>query len=164
MICYTTVREPDILRNVIVSEYVTFCLINKCFVKILFFIIDQISLRPDGMASRARFDPRGVVWRPLVWKNNHLLSMWYPYSILRSGKTCQRFYSTWSSGKTCQRFFRWISFFAIAAIIFCITWILGLHQEAIKKLFFGWRPDQWSRMTTFRFSNPSSCEWIHIES
>jgi len=34
---YTTVRGPDILRNMIVSGYVTFCQINKLFVNILFF-------------------------------------------------------------------------------------------------------------------------------
>ena len=49
---YTTVRGPDILRNMIVSGYVAFYKINKCFVNISSFIIDK-------MASRA------VVWRPL---------------------------------------------------------------------------------------------------
>jgi len=34
---YTTVRGPDILRNVIVSGYVAFYQINKCFVNKLFF-------------------------------------------------------------------------------------------------------------------------------
>jgi len=53
---YTTVREPDILRNVIVSGYVTFYRINKCFLNVLFFINDKMSLRSDEMASRA------VVW------------------------------------------------------------------------------------------------------
>jgi len=44
---YTTVRGPDILRNVIVSGYVTFYQISKFFVNIYFFIIDK-------MYSRAR--------------------------------------------------------------------------------------------------------------
>jgi len=34
---YTTVRGPDILRNVIVSTYVNFYQINKFFGNILFF-------------------------------------------------------------------------------------------------------------------------------
>ena len=34
---YTTVRGPDILRNVVVSDYVTFYQINKSFANILFF-------------------------------------------------------------------------------------------------------------------------------
>jgi len=34
---YTTVRGPDILRNMIVSEYVAFYQINKLFVNMLFF-------------------------------------------------------------------------------------------------------------------------------
>jgi len=37
---YTTVRGPDILRNRIVSGYVTFYEINKFFVNALFFIIN----------------------------------------------------------------------------------------------------------------------------
>jgi len=35
VIYYTTVREPDLLRNMIVSGYVTSYQINKCFVNIL---------------------------------------------------------------------------------------------------------------------------------
>jgi len=35
--CRTTIRGLDILRNVIVSGYITFYQINKCFVNILFF-------------------------------------------------------------------------------------------------------------------------------
>jgi len=34
---YTTVRGLDILRNAIVSGYVTFCQINNFFVNILFY-------------------------------------------------------------------------------------------------------------------------------
>jgi len=35
--CYTTVREPDILRNVIVLGHATFCQTNQLFVNRLFF-------------------------------------------------------------------------------------------------------------------------------
>jgi len=68
---YTTVRGPDILRNAIVSEYVTLYQINKFFVNILycFFITDK-------MASRATFCLRSVVWipwevkpRPPAWRD-----------------------------------------------------------------------------------------------
>jgi len=55
--CYT-VRRPDISRNVIVLGYVTFCQINKCFVKVSFFIIDKIYLR-------AVWGPQVAVWRLL---------------------------------------------------------------------------------------------------
>jgi len=34
----TTFREPDILRNVIISGYVTFYQMNKCFANIFVFI------------------------------------------------------------------------------------------------------------------------------
>jgi len=45
--------------NAIVSGYVAFYQINKIFVEILYFIIDKI-------ASRGGFDPRDVVYRPLI--------------------------------------------------------------------------------------------------
>jgi len=68
---YTTVRRPDILRNVIVSEYVKIYQINKNFLNVLFFHYWQnVLLRPDEMASRAGFRPRVVVWRPLVYVNS----------------------------------------------------------------------------------------------
>jgi len=38
-------RGPDILRNVIVLCYVTFYRIKKCFINILFFIIDKTASR-----------------------------------------------------------------------------------------------------------------------
>ena len=57
IICYTTVRGPDILRNVVVSGNVAFYQINKFSVDICFFVIDKI-------ASRGGFGPRAVVWRP----------------------------------------------------------------------------------------------------
>jgi len=50
--CCTTVQGPDILRNGIVSEYVTFYQI-KIFPKFIFFIIDK-------MSSRVGFGPRAV--------------------------------------------------------------------------------------------------------
>jgi len=43
---YTTVRGPDILRNVIASGYLTFYQINKCFVQVLFFVIVKMSSGP----------------------------------------------------------------------------------------------------------------------
>jgi len=43
---YTTVRGPDILRQAVVSGYVTFCQISKYFVNI-FFIVDK-----NGFAGR----------------------------------------------------------------------------------------------------------------
>jgi len=61
--CYTIVRGPDILRNVIVSGYATSYQI-KNISQIYFFIIDKLSSRPDEMASRTGFGPRVVVWRP----------------------------------------------------------------------------------------------------
>jgi len=43
---YTTVREQDILRNVIVSGYIAFNQINKFFVNIVnIFICDKIFLQ-----------------------------------------------------------------------------------------------------------------------
>jgi len=55
---HTAVRGTHILRNVIVSGYVTFYQINKFFLKVFFFIIDK-------MASRDGFVPLAVVWSPL---------------------------------------------------------------------------------------------------
>ena len=57
----TTIRGPNILRNVIISGYVIFYQINKCFVNLYFFVIDKMSLRPVEMASQA------VVWKPLKY-------------------------------------------------------------------------------------------------
>jgi len=50
--CYTTFRGPDILRNVVVSGYVTFYQINAYFSTCYFFIMDKMSSRV-------------VVWIPL---------------------------------------------------------------------------------------------------
>ena len=67
--CCTTVQRPDILPNVIVSGYMAFYQINKCFVKILLFRYLQKSLRPNGMA------PRTVVSSPLIW-NTRITKSW----------------------------------------------------------------------------------------
>ena len=74
---YTTVRGPEILRNWIVSGYVTFYEINKFFLNTLFFyyyikihyffIINKMSSWAGEMSWRAGFGPRAVVWRP--WSN-----------------------------------------------------------------------------------------------
>ena len=45
--CYTTVRGPDILCNVIVSGYVAFCQINMFSENILGSIIGKMSLHLD---------------------------------------------------------------------------------------------------------------------
>jgi len=58
---YKAVREPDILRNLIVSEYVTLYQINKYFVNTPFFHYWQTVFAAGKMASRA------VVCRPLDW-------------------------------------------------------------------------------------------------
>jgi len=50
---YTTVRGPDILRNVAVSEYVKFYQINKFFLYRLFCFIGKMSLRSEEVASQA---------------------------------------------------------------------------------------------------------------
>jgi len=67
------VLRLDVLHNVIVSGYVPFHQINECFVDIIFSLLTKMScgrtqrLRgPNGIASGAGFDPRVVVWRPLV--------------------------------------------------------------------------------------------------
>jgi len=56
----TTVRGPNILRDEIVSGYVTFYQVNKLFGNIYFFIINKIT-------SGAGFGPRAVVWRLLLY-------------------------------------------------------------------------------------------------
>jgi len=50
--CNTTVRRPGILRNVIVSGYVTYYQINKFLVyrSTIFFLVDKMSFQPDEMA------------------------------------------------------------------------------------------------------------------
>ena len=63
---YTTVREPGIFRNVVVSGYVTFYQINKNFVNAVISFNDKMSLWPGGRASRAVSGPQAVVWRPLL--------------------------------------------------------------------------------------------------
>jgi len=56
---YTTVRGPDIFRNVIVSGYVTFYQVKKFFREYInFSLLTKWLCGPDEMASRA------VVWRP----------------------------------------------------------------------------------------------------
>ena len=50
---YTTVRGPDILRNVAVSGYVKFYQINKFFLYRLFCFIGKMSLRSEEVASQA---------------------------------------------------------------------------------------------------------------
>jgi len=47
MSCYTTVRGPDILRNVVVSGYATFYQVKKCFVKIMFSLLTKRHRVPD---------------------------------------------------------------------------------------------------------------------
>jgi len=48
---YTTVREPCVFRNVNVSGYAAFYVINKFFVNILFFsFLTKCLCRPDEMA------------------------------------------------------------------------------------------------------------------
>ena len=56
-----TVRGPDILRDVIVSEYVRLFQINKFF--------ETISFHFDKMASRAAFSSPAIVWKPLVYSH-----------------------------------------------------------------------------------------------
>ena len=53
--CCTTLWGPDILRNMIVSGYVKFYQINKCFINSLFVHYGQMYLRPDEIASRAGY-------------------------------------------------------------------------------------------------------------
>jgi len=53
---FTEHQGADILRNLIVSAYVTFYQIKKFFVNFLFII--------DNMSWRVGFGPRAVVWRP----------------------------------------------------------------------------------------------------
>jgi len=55
IIYFTTVREPDISRNVIVSGYVTFYRINKSFAKYCFLLMTKCFRGPDGMAPWAGF-------------------------------------------------------------------------------------------------------------
>jgi len=57
---YTTVRGPDIWRNVVVSWYVTFYQTNN-FYNIIFSLLTKCLLGPDEMASWA------VVCRPLLY-------------------------------------------------------------------------------------------------
>jgi len=45
IIFYTTVLGRDILRNVIVSGYVTIYQANIFFVNMLFFVVDKATLR-----------------------------------------------------------------------------------------------------------------------
>jgi len=61
---YTAVRRSDILRNVIVSGYVTFYQIKKLF--IIFSLLAKSFRGSDEMASRIGFGPQAVVWRPLA--------------------------------------------------------------------------------------------------
>ena len=63
---YTTIRGPDIIRNVTVSGCVTFYQISKCFVNVQYYfsLLTKFPRGPDGMASRAGFGPRAVVLRP----------------------------------------------------------------------------------------------------
>jgi len=69
---YKTAGGPDILRNTIVSGYVTFYQINKCFEYIIFLLTKCLCGRvkwlrgSDGMAQQTGFSLRAVVWRPCL--------------------------------------------------------------------------------------------------
>jgi len=54
---YTTLRGPDISRNVIISGYVTFYQHNKCFVKILFSLLKKCRCGPDLARGPQFADP-----------------------------------------------------------------------------------------------------------
>jgi len=60
---YTTLRGPDLLRNVIVTEYVIFNHISKCFVNIFFCHYWQNLCGRMKMASRAGWNGlTGWIW------------------------------------------------------------------------------------------------------
>jgi len=61
---YTTVLGQDILRNVIVSRYVTSYQIDNLFVNI-FSLLKKWPRGPDEMTAWVGFGPRAEVWRPL---------------------------------------------------------------------------------------------------
>jgi len=63
---YRTGQGPDILQCDCfgISRILP---INEFFANMLFLIFDKMSLWPDEMVSRAGFDPRAVVWRPLLY-------------------------------------------------------------------------------------------------
>jgi len=63
-VCICIVRGLDILRNRIVSGYVTFYEINNFFQMHYFSLLTKCLREPDEMSWRAGFGPRTVVWRP----------------------------------------------------------------------------------------------------
>jgi len=67
----TTTRGPDIFRNVMVSEHVTFHQINKCFANILFFHYYQNVFAGGWNRYANQFGPQTVVWIPLVWRDRY---------------------------------------------------------------------------------------------
>jgi len=86
---FTTIRGPDILRNVAFSGFVTFCAINKFFWMYSFFIIEKMSLRLDEMVSQAGWDgvsgwirPAGRslqtpdMWRYIFESSNETFVKW----------------------------------------------------------------------------------------
>ena len=56
----TTVREPDILRNVIFSTYVQFCQINTFFVNIFFITGKMFCGRVKWLPGRIRSATRSL--------------------------------------------------------------------------------------------------------
>ena len=79
---YTSVRGPDILRNVIVLGYLTLHQINKFFVNILFFHYWQsVSTSRTKLALRTGFGPRAVVWTPLLHSNGKIQNRKNTYGL-----------------------------------------------------------------------------------
>jgi len=81
---YTTVRGPDILPNVIVSGYVTFYNSKNFRKYVIFSLLTEI-------ASRARFGPRVVVWKPLHHINDKRFPKEYILSengVVKFGSNC----------------------------------------------------------------------------